>query len=411
MTVLIAEPEESTGDGLASRKQPRVAVFSGAYNHIADGVTRTLNRLVGHLEDREFVVRVFAPTTDRPQIDHVGTLVPVPSVSIPGRPDYRLSLGLTTGVRRKLEAFEPTLIHIATPDLLGLQAYLYARRRGIPVVASYHTHFASYLQYYRVPFLEPVVWRYLRWFYSGCEQVYVPSESMIDVLEQHGMNSNLRLWARGVDTERFAPTQRSWAWRRDLGIRDDEVVIAFVSRLVLEKGLRRMLDVLLALKAGGTPFKTLIVGDGPARGELEDALPDAVFTGYLEGEDLARAYASADVFLFPSDTETFGNATLEAMASGLPVVCADATGSRTLVEDGVTGYRKAVDDLAGFVDALAGLVASPELRSEMGAAGFDRAQSYSWTSVLDLLVHYYSNVIDLRSPSSGVGPFVSPNTQ
>jgi phosphatidylinositol alpha 1,6-mannosyltransferase len=371
----------------------RVALFSGAYNHIADGVSRTLNRLVGHLEASGLDVRVFAPTVAHPQVEHVGTLVPVPSIAIPGRPDYRLSLGITPSVRRQLDEFRPSLVHIATPDLLGLQALFFARRRRIPVVASYHTHFASYLRYYRVTLLEPAVWKYLRWFYRQCEHVYVPSDSMIDVLHQHGMDAHLKLWARGVDTERFSPTSRSRSWRKELGLEDDDVVIGFVSRLVLEKGLHRMLEILETLEQRGVRFRVLIAGDGPARPELEDRLPSAVFTGYLEGEDLARAYASSDVFLFPSDTETFGNATLEAMASGLPVVCADASGNRTLVAHGESGYRVSADDTDGFVDALAELIQTPELRSRLGAAGFQRAQSYSWPSVLDTIVGYYSEVL------------------
>jgi phosphatidylinositol alpha 1,6-mannosyltransferase len=393
MTFRADEPVTGAGDGLHAPRAARIALFTGAYNHIADGVSRTLNRLVGHLEASGLDVRVFAPTVASPQVQHVGTLVPVPSIAIPGRPDYRLSLGLTPRLRERLNAFSPDLVHIATPDLLGLQALLYARKRGLPTVASYHTHFASYLQYYRAPILEPVVWKYLSWFYSQCEHVYVPSESMIEVLQEHGLDGNLRLWARGVDIERFNPRARSNSWRRKVGIAENEVVIGFVSRLVLEKGLRRMLDIFEALDKRGVKARVLIVGDGPARRELERSLPTAVFTGYLEGAELARAYASADVFLFPSDTETFGNATLEAMASGLPVVCAEATGNRSLVPHGQSGFRVPVSDVDGFAEALESLVEDHELRARMGAAGFERAQSYSWPRVLDNIIGYYGEIL------------------
>ncbi|MFW5973421.1 MAG: glycosyltransferase family 4 protein, partial [Bacteroidota bacterium] len=343
---------------------PRVALFAGAYNHIADGVTRTLNRLVGYLESASFEVRVFAPTVDRPQVRHEGTLLPVPSVRAPGRPDYRFSLGLTPAVRQQLESFNPDLYHIATPDLLGLQALKHAGRRGIPVVASYHTHFASYLQYYHLHALEPLVWAYLRWFYRQCREIYVPSASMAEVLAERGIEQGVRLWERGVDTTLFHPSRRSLAWRRRLGFSDDDVIVSFVSRLVWEKGLRRMADILQQLRGRGASFRTLIVGDGPARADLAELLPEAVFTGYLEGEDLATAYASTDVFLFPSDTETFGNATLEAMASGTPPVCAEATGSRSLVNHGETGLLVRTDDIDGFAGALFALVSDPDLRAE-----------------------------------------------
>lgn len=379
--------EQGPGSGL------RVALFTGAYNHIADGVSRTLNRLVAHLEQEGFAVRIFAPTVREPQVDHAGTLVPVPSVAAPGRPDYRLSLGLTPAVRRELRSFNPDLYHIATPDLLGLQALLNARRRARPVVASYHTHFASYLPYYRLQLAEPLVWRYLRWFYGHCEHVYVPSSSMQDELAAHGIEEGMRLWERGVDTARFNPAKRSVDWRRDRGFQDQDVVITFVSRLVLEKGLERMVKMLQRLEERGARFRALIVGDGPARDELSNLLPEAVFTGYLEGEHLARAYASSDIFLFPSDTETFGNATLEAMASGLPTVCAEATGNRTLVVDGQTGYLLKSDDIDGFADRLSQLVVDTRQRAQMGSAARAAATQYDWAEVLQRIVNYYLELL------------------
>lgn len=370
----------------------RIALFSGAYNHIADGVSRTLNRLVGHLLETGFDVRVFAPTVATPQVRHVGTLVPVPSLALPGRPDYRFSLGITPSIRRELDAFRPDLYHIATPDFLGFQALRRGRRLGIPVVASYHTHFASYLRYYRLSMLEPIVWRYLRWFYGKCEHVYVPSKSMVDVLEENGISRGVKLWERGVETDVFAPEQRSLEWRRSLGFGDDDVVISYVSRLVWEKGLRRMADVLHRLEKRGARFRTLIVGDGPARDELQSLLPDAVFTGYLEGEALATAYASSDVFLFPSDTETFGNATLEAMSCGVPTVCARATGSRTLVDEGRTGFLVPTEDADAFADRLHELVADADKRADFGRSARLAAQHYDWDAVMDRLVGYYSEL-------------------
>ena len=385
---------------LPNRTEPnRVALFTGAYNHIADGVSRTLNRLVAHLESLSFEVRVFAPTIPEPQVRHAGTMIEVPSVATPGRPDYRLSFGLTPAVRSRLEAFSPDLYHIATPDILGLQALLHARKKGKPVVASYHTHFPSYLQYYRLNFLEPLVWRYARWFYAQCRHVYVPSQSMQDVLYENGIRNNVLLWERGVDTNLFSPERRSNSWRSDHGFADDDIVITFVSRLVWEKGLLRMVEVLNRLQEKGAPFRILIVGDGPSRDELMSMLPGAVFTGYLEGEELATAYASSDVFLFPSDTETFGNATLEAMASGLPTVCALATGNATLVEDGRTGYLVPASDTDVFAQRLYGLLSDHSLRSQMGRSAREAALAYDWRAVLNRITGYY---MDVLAPGSRV---------
>jgi len=381
----------------------RVALFSGAYNHIADGVSLTLNRLVDYLERHGVAVRVFAPTVDDPQIDeHAGTMVPVPSLPAPGRTEYRISLGVTSSVRNALEAFDPTIVHIATPDLLGRHALKIATDAGVPVVASYHTHFSSYLKYYRLGWLEPLVWGYLRRFYTQCQDIYVPSSAMADILRAHGITEGLKLWRRGVDTERFSPRHRSLEWRRAHGIGDDEVVVAFVSRLVWEKGLDVYADVIEQLEKEGVPHRSLVVGDGPARDDLETRLPNTIFPGFLEGEALARAYASSDVFVFPSDTETFGNVTLEAMASGLPTVCARAAGSRDLVVDGETGVLCPPGDVEAFVNATRGLVRNTSCREALGAAAHERAQDFTWDAVLARMHRYYEDVLDRRNVSACV---------
>lgn len=374
-------------------RRKRVALFTGAYNHIADGVSLTLNRLVDYLQRHGTKVRVFAPTVDDAPVDHKGTLVPVPSVPAPGRPEYRISLGISPDVRRQIEAFRPSLIHIATPDLLGYQALQLAQDRELPVVSSYHTHFSSYLKYYYLDMLEGLLWKYLQWFYSQCRHVYVPSPSIADDLRSHGITDGIRLWRRGVDTSRFAPDQRSMAWRRDHGIEDHEVVVSFVSRLVWEKGLDVYADVIERLEAQGIPHRSMIVGDGPVRDELEDRLDRTLFTGHLSGDDLARAYASSNVFLFPSDTETFGNVTLEAMASGVPTVCADATGSNALVEDGTTGFLAPAGNTDAFFDAVAHLVTHADLRAQMGQAAREVARRYEWETVLGHMDQYYDEIL------------------
>jgi glycosyltransferase involved in cell wall biosynthesis len=370
----------------------RIALFSGAYNHIADGVSLTLNRLVAFLELEGATVQVYAPTVPDPPLKHAGTLVAVRSISAPGRPEYRVSLGLAGDALDNLTAFRADLFHIATPDLLGLGALRAARRAGKPVVASYHTHFASYLRYYRLGFLENATWAYLRWFYSSCRQIYVPTASMTKVLAQHGINRNVRLWPRGVESDLFSPAKRSIQWRRDRGISDSEVVVAFVSRLVTEKGLDVVIDVIGGLDSRGVKARCVIVGDGPERARLQASLPSAIFEGHLGGEALATAYASSDIFLFPSDTETFGNVTLEALSSGLPAVVANATGSNALVEDGINGYLARPRDSMEFTERVERLVADSELRRKMGEAARRTAEPYEWNRVLGQIVSYYSEL-------------------
>jgi len=381
---------------MAERSKPekRVALFTGAYNHVVDGVSLTLNRLVAYLETKDIPVLVFAPTVDEPAIAHAGTLQPAPSIPMSGRPEYRVSLGLGPDALEALDRFKPTIIHIATPDLVGLEALLYARAWGIPVVASYHTHFSSYLAYYNLGWAERAMWAYLRWFYRQCKQIYVPTRSMAAVLSEQGISEGLRIWPRGVDIDRFNPEKRSMSWRRDLGFSDDEIIISFVSRLVVEKGLDVFARVVGDLQQAGQPVRCLIVGDGPARDMLQQALHRAVFLGHLAGDELARAYASSDIFLFPSETETFGNVTLEAMASGIPTVCADATGSASLVRDGETGYLVPGKEADLFTSRVLTLVHDASVRHGMGLAARREAETYSWPLILGRIHAYYDSTLE-----------------
>ena len=382
----------------------RIALFAGAYNHISDGVALTLNRLVRYLESIGAETLVYAPTTNElPAIEHhAGTLVPVPSIPFPGRKDYRLTIGLSREGRSKLEAFAPDLVHIATPDYAGSQALKWARSRNIPVVASFHTHFAAYLEYfasyhkwYRMDLLYNTAWKYGRWFYPKCEHIYVPSPSIADELRAQGITNGLRLWVRGVDSNQFNPQWRSNAWRQAQGILPDQVLVSYVGRLVWEKGLYVFADVIDRLKALGVAHRSMIVGDGPARSTLEERLTETVFTGPLAGDELSTAYASSDVFLFPSDTETFGNVTLEAMASGIPAVCADAAGSDMLVIDGDTGYLAPPRDVEQFTRCVSWLVEDEESRRSMGEAAHVRAKTFEWDQVMARMAENYAEILGI----------------
>jgi glycosyltransferase involved in cell wall biosynthesis len=380
--------------GRPIRSRRRVALFAGAYNHVVDGLTLTLNRLVGHLEAQGFDVLVFAPTSEQAALDHQGTLVEVPCFRIPFRRDYFVSLGVVGDARRRLNDFDPDLIHIATPDFLGLTALQYALRRKIPVVASYHTHFISYLEYYHLQVFKSFIWSYLRWSYGKAEHLYVPTPSMVEVLRSHGIKDNMRLWPRGIETGRFKPENRSTEWRRRLGVGDDEVVVLFVSRLVWEKGLDVLAAALHRLHERGVRHRAVVVGSGPAHDDFKALAPaDVMMLGHLEGSDLAEAYASSDVFVFPSATETFGNVTLEAMASGLPVVCADAPGSASIVVDQKTGYLCPPGDGPTFAAALEKLILDESLRRGMGHAALEEAGRYDWQLVLSRMISYYDEVL------------------
>jgi glycosyltransferase involved in cell wall biosynthesis len=213
------------------------------------------------------------------------------------------------------------------------------------------------------------------------------------VLLADGLKDNFKPWPRGIDTTNFSPARRSMEWRARHGIGVDERVVLHVSRLVREK---RLDTLTAALNRLTVPHRVVIVGDGPDRGFAEQQLPHAIFTGFLAGEDLATAYASSDIFVFPSDSESFGNVTLEAMASGLPCVCADATGSRSLVVASETGFLAPADDAQGFAAHITALAQDSALRQRMGTAARARALTFSWEETMARMLGYYRALLGAR---------------
>ncbi|HYD14059.1 MAG TPA: glycosyltransferase family 1 protein [Allosphingosinicella sp.] len=371
----------------------RVAIFSGNYNYVRDGANQALNRLADYLLRQGAAVRVYSPTSKTPAFEPKGDLVSLPAIPIPGRPEYKIGTMIPPSVKRDIADFQPNIIHVSSPDVTGHRAVSLARRWDLPVIASVHTRFETYPRYYGMAFLEPAVLATLRRFYRRCDAIFAPSDSMAQLLREQRMNYDVGIWTRGIDRDIFQPGRRDLAWRRSLGIKDDEPVVGFTGRLVMEKGLDVFSDAVDRLTKRGVKHRVLIVGKGPARDWFEKRLPDAVFAGYQCGEDLGRAVASMDMLFNPSVTETFGNVTLEAMAAGLPVVAAIATGSESLVTDGVTGrlVRPGAIDL--FCEALAHYCTDAEARRAAGEAGFRASQRYGWDAVNHELAEAYMRVI------------------
>lgn len=371
----------------------RIALFSGNYNYVRDGANQALNRLVGYLLRQGAQVRVYSPTVDEPAFPATGDLVSVPSFAFPGRGEYRVPVLLSPRVRADLKAFNPNVVQISSPDFVAHRAVTWARQRQIPVLASVHTRFETYFRYYNMAWLEPVVEALLRRLYRRCDALVAPSESMAQVLRDQRMNYDIDIWSRGVDREIFDPSHRSLEWRRSLGIGDDEVLVGFHSRLVMEKGLDVFSDTIDELRRKGVKHRTLIVGDGPARPWLEARLPQAVFGGFMGGKDLGKAVASMDVLFFPSTTETFGNVSLEAMASGLPVVAAAATGSQNLVANGRSGRLIRPGAVHQFAEALQSYIEDPALRRAHGEAGERRSRDFSWDQINQVVADTYIRLI------------------
>jgi len=330
----------------------RVALFSGNYNYVRDGANQALNRFVAYLLRQGAAVRIYSPTIDKPAFEPTGDLVSAPSFAVPGRKEYRVPYRMSRELRRDLKIFRPNLIHVSSPDPLGHRAVSWARDHGLPTVASVHTRFETYPRYYGLAFLEPLIESMLRRFYRRCDAIVAPSESMAQLLREQRMSYDVGIWTRGIDREIFSPARRDMAWRRSIGIGDDMPVIGFIGRLVMEKGLDVFSDTVDRLTDRQVQHKVLVVGEGPAREWFQNRLPGAVFTGFQKGPELGRAVAGMDILFNPSITETFGNVTLEAMACGLPTVAARATGSESLVTEGVTGRLIRPGAISDFADAL-----------------------------------------------------------
>ncbi len=383
----------------------RIAYCSDALPPVADGVTRTLGELVATLRESgvEFLfVSAVKPDAALEWRDRVHTIVGVP---FPLYPYYKVGLPIAETLDAVLDRFAPDVVHIVTPSLLGLYGVRYGRRRGIPVVASFHTNFVSLFSYYGLGRLEWLGRRCMRWFYNQCDITLAPSWSTADYLRAHGIK-NVGLWQGGVDPERFAPGFRSEALRDQIGA-DGMPVLLYVGRLAKEKNLHYLVAAVRELRRRGDPFKLVIVGAGPIRAEIEARLPEAYFTGYVKADDVARWYASADLFVFPSTAETFGIVVLEAFASGLPVVGVNGGGIRELVTPSWNGFLAPPHEPAAFAELVHSLLQQPAVAARLGAQARATAAGYRWPDVNRRLLDCYEQVIRAHARAEEVAEAVA----
>jgi glycosyltransferase involved in cell wall biosynthesis len=371
----------------------RVALYSGNYNSVRDGANKALHRLIGHVLDNGGAARVYSPIDHAVAFPSTGDLVEVPSVPIPGRPEYRVTYGLSKQVRDDIIAFRPNLIHVSVPDFTGWQAQSMAREMGLPIVASLHTRFETYLDYYRMGFLRGFGERYLARFYSRCDLVLAPNEVLAEEVRKGSPGVRTSIWSRGVDATMFTSARRDFAWRAARGYGENDVVVAFFGRLVLEKGTAIFVRIIEELRARGHRVVPLLIGEGPERDKLTEALGEAVFTGHVEGDELGRAVASADIMVNPSVTEAFGNVSLEAMAAGLVVVAADVPVSRAMIEHGRTGLLANSTNATEFADRIERLLLEPAFRAQLRTNALAETARYDWTAILESVVADYQAVV------------------
>jgi glycosyltransferase involved in cell wall biosynthesis len=362
----------------------RIAYFTESLPPLTDGVARTYTRLAETLNRQKIDFRFFAPVKPEEKNPWRGRTQRLLSVPFPLYDYYRVSIPYLQGLSASLDHFKPDLIQVAAPTPLCLYAQNYAKHRGIPTVAGYHTHFADYFPYYGFGSLTSWGWNYTRWFYNRSLATYAPSPATARELGQRGFR-NVRLWTRGVDTKKFSPRLRSAALRRKLGL-GKEPLLLFAGRMVGEKDLEDLAQAAAHLRKTGFSFHLAFAGDGPLRAPLQARFAQDHFFGFLQGKALAELYASSDLFVFPSTTETFGNVVLEAFASGLPVIGADKGGSSDLVKPGVNGFLALPKSPADFARQIQRFLENPALGRRLKTGALQTAAAYEWRVINGQLI-------------------------
>lgn len=382
----------------------RIAITTETFLPKIDGIVTTLCHLLDHLQIRGHECIVFAPEGG-PNRYAASDVIGLRSYHFPLYPEQKV-VSPFTRLGKRLARFRPDIVHLVNPVSLGFAGLRHAEKSGIPVIASYHTDLPGYLERWGYRSLSPFAWSYLRWIHNRVDINLCPSPSTRNTLVTHGFK-NVRVWGKGVDTKRFNPCYRSRQTRHLLTAgHPDKPLLLYVGRLALEKQLEFLRPVLDALPNTRLAF----VGDGPDRGRLERyfAGTPTVFTGYLKGLQLSRAYASADVFVFPSSSETFGNVIVEAQASGIPVVAARAGGPVDIIREGETGLFFEPGEPEALTGIVRRLIREPDYAGRIAAAGRRHAGRRSWETVMDDLLIRYTEAIRAYGPSPSASPLLSP---
>jgi glycosyltransferase involved in cell wall biosynthesis len=368
----------------APERRLRVAVVTETWPPEINGVAMTTHRMVEWLGCRHDVtlIRVRQGRDDQgTEIPGVATLL-LPSVPVPRYHELRMGVPSAARLKKLWRGDRPDVVHVITEGPLGWSAVRTANALGIPVLSDFHTNFHQYTAHYGIGLFKPIALRYLRGLHNRTRMTLVPTRALADDLGQQGFE-RLDVLARGVDTDLFHPRRRRPELRASWGAGPADPVLLMVSRIAPEKNLPLALQAFEHARRKVPGTRMVVVGDGPARASTASAYPDVHFAGMRTGEDLAEHYASADIFVFPSLSETFGNVTLEAMASGLAAVAFDYAAAREHIHDGRNGLAIACSDDRGFIDAVAALARDRMRASRLAAAARETAQEIDWSRVCE----------------------------
>ncbi len=367
----------------------RVAFFADILLEDFDGCIRTIQQIVRRIPKEHFDFLFL--TGLAPQDEKGNTYVKLSSIRMPMNDPYRATVPIMSRrvLKKELAAFKPDLIHISNPSMLGNYGAKYAKKNKLPLTTIYHTHFVSYVKYYfrffkpLIPFVEARITAMTKSLYEKCDIVYVPVEGILEDFQTLDIDtSNCSLWPRGIDSKIFNPEKRDLAFiQSKTGNKNANVL--FASRLVWEKNLETLIQIYNLSRQQGADFNLIVAGDGAAGQGLKERMPEAIYLGALTHEALSKVYASSDVFLFPSDTETYGNVVTEAMASGIPSVAANKGGPTGIIKDGISGFLVESHNSQAYVDKIKLLLSDNILYAKMKEEGIKYTQNLSWDYLTD----------------------------
>jgi glycosyltransferase involved in cell wall biosynthesis len=369
----------------------RIAFFTDTFVPQINGVATTLSKLVDYMNDKHIEYKIFAPAFKENDFYH--NVIRSKSIKLILYPQCRFSFPNYLSIARELDEFNPDIVHAVTEFNMGLCGIRYAKTRNIPFVTSYETNVCQYLEYYKLKLLEAPSWKYLRWFHDKSDKVLCPSKATMNFLTNQGF-SNLDLWERGIETDTFSPNFRDSNLRNSLGV-NNKTVLTYVGRVSPEKDLHIFVNTAKMLnKQFKKDIHFIIVGDGPSLKDLKESAPDNfTFTGFMKGEELSKIYASSDIFLFPSATETLGFVILEAMASGLAVISCNGGGVSDNLIDGYNGLACREKNESDFFNAAKKLILNKSYKSQLAHNARDFALTKSWNSSFDKLILNYEKIV------------------
>lgn len=380
-------------------KKIKVAFFADILIEDYDGASRTMFQIIKRIPSEGFEFLFVCGVG--PDKLFGFPCIQIPALTLPINTNYKIALPQLADARikGKLLEFEPDIVHIATPSFLGQFALKYAQQYGLPVITIYHTHFISYVDYYLkhapsllVDFVKSKVILNQKSFYNQCNKIYIPSESIVDELIDIGIErTRIKIWKRGIDTKLFSPIKKNLGLIATL-TGNNYPTILFASRLVWEKNLETLFRIYDCLQTKNLPHNFIIAGDGVARNFCENRMQKSIFIGKVDHAVLAELYASSDVFLFPSVSESYGNVVIEAMASGLPSVIADGGGSKDFIEQGINGFKCKPFNENDYVEKIEILLRNKDVWKQCSEEGLLYSQKFNWD---ELIRTYFTDVNSL----------------